>query len=952
MNIHHFVSKWKNSKLKESSASQSHFNDLCALLGEKTPTEADQTGDWYCFEKGARKDSGEDGWADVWKRDHFAWEYKGKHASLDHAFIQLRQYCLALENPPLLIVSDMERFRIVTNWTNCVSRTYEFTLDELIDKDNLNKLKCALSNPDQLRPTETRQMVTERAAETFANLAHSLRDRGNCPKTVAHFVNRLVFCMFAEDVGLLPDDMFSRMLDHSRQSPDEFREFASQLFGTMCKGGKIGFETVEWFNGGLFDDAEALELNREQIDIVCLAAKLDWSEIDPSILGTLFERGLDPSKRAQLGAHYTDRDKIMRIIDPVIKEPLLSEWEDVKSVITQILDKKHEAKNKARQTRLTNKAETEFQHYLERLRKFLVLDPACGSGNFLFLALHTLKDIERRVQLEAEALGLDRQFPLVGPENLRGIEINEYAADLAQLSIWIGELQWMKRNGFSWSTDPILDPLKNVECRDAILSNGTDISDWPEVDVVIGNPPFLGNRKMRTALGDDVADTLPTLYKEFVKGKPDLVCYWFARVAMLMREGKLKRFGFVATNSIRGGTNRNVLDSLVNSATIYNAWSDEPWVIDGAAVRVSIVSMCLNSNTEFQKKFLDGVEVDQIYSDLTARSGSEGIDLTVSQKLKDNLGVAFQGDIKRGDFDIPGDLAREWLVLPSNPNGRPNSDVLKPWINAMDITRRSRDMWIVDFGDVIEIDEAAIYEKPFEYVATNVKPKRMKTREEYSRTYWYRHWNSRPAMWSALSGLSRYIVTPCVSKYRIFSWCDLRVCPSHALIAFARDDDTTFGILHSRFHEAWSLRLGTFLGKGNDPRYTPTTTFQMFPFPLGLTPNVPAIDYADDDRAIAISSAARELVERRDRWLNPPEWVDWVEEPVNGFPKRPVAKDRDAEKYLRARTLTNLYNKKPQWLMDSHTKLDEAVAAAYGWRNDISENEALEELLILNLQRQ
>ena len=325
-----FIAKWRASELKERSASQEHFIDLCRLLGEPTPAEADPTGDCYCFERGARKDTGGEGWADMWKRHHFAWEYKGKHANLDAAFRQLRQYALALENPPLLIVSDMARFRIRTNWTNSVSRTYEFELEELVDAATRDKLKWAMSDPERLKPGETRQALTERAAATFASLAQSLRERGHDPQAVAHFVNRLVFCMFAEDVDLLPDNMFTRMLEHAWSRPDDFTDMARGLFGAMSAGGRIGFEAVAWFNGGLFDDDTTLPLDKAEIETTLKAAALDWSEIDPSILGTLFARGLDPDKRSQLGAHYTDRDKIMRIVEPVIVRPWLAEWEAVK----------------------------------------------------------------------------------------------------------------------------------------------------------------------------------------------------------------------------------------------------------------------------------------------------------------------------------------------------------------------------------------------------------------------------------------------------------------------------------------------------------------------------------------------------------------------------------------------------------------------------------------------
>ena len=342
---------------------------------------------------------------------------------------------------------------------------------------------------------------------------------------------------------------------------------------------------------------------------------------------------------------------------------------------------------------------------------------------------------------------------------------------------------------------------------------------------------------------------------------------------------------------------------------------------------------------------LDGSDVSQINADLTAGS----FDLTRATPLKRSKGVAFQGDIKRGPFDIPGDLARAWLQLPANPNGRPSADILKPWVNGMDLTRRPAGKWIVDFGDTMSEAEAALYEAPFAHVAEHVKPKRQKNREKASGEFWFRHWNPRPNMWKALNGLSRYIATPTVAKHRLFAWLDARICPDHQLIVIARDDDTTFGILHSRFHEAWSLRLGTSLE--DRPRYTPTTTFETFPFPDGLSPDVLAAEYADDPRARAIAAAARRLVELRDRWLNPTEWVEWADEPVPGYPQRPVPRDGAAAKELKARTLTNLYNARPQWLADAHACLDAAVAGAYGWNAEITDDEALRELLNFNCQR-
>ena len=948
MTPHAFIAKWRDVTLKERSAAQEHFLDLCRLLDEPTPAEADPTGATYCFERGARKDTGGDGWADVWKRHCFAWEYKGHRANLDAAFAQLRQYALALENPPLLIVSDLRRFRIRTNWTNSVSRTYEFDLDDLTDHAVRDRLKWAFSDPERLRPGETRRALTERAAAAFAAVAQTLRARGHDPPVVAHFVNRLVFCMFADDVGLLPDHMFTRMLRQAQRTPEQFTELAAELFRVMAAGGRVGFEAVAWFNGGLFDDGAALPLEAADIETVLAASDLDWAEIDPSILGTLFERGLDPGKRAQLGAHYTDRDKIMLLVEPVVIRPWLAEWDAAKADLAAALDRVEAATSPAVRTKRRNAAERRYLAFLNRLRAFTVLDPACGSGNFLYLALQALKDLEHRVQLEAEALGFQRAFPDIGPANVKGLEINPYAAELARVSVWIGEIQWMRRNGFYESRDPILKPLDTIECRDAILTPDNTEPDWPEADVVIGNPPFLGGKRLITNLGEDYVSRIFATYSGRVPAEADLVCYWFEKAGQQIAAGKATRAGLVATNSIRGGANRRALQAALDTRRIFEAWSDEPWVIDGAAVRVSLICFTRGDDPCLSGAQLDGEPVDEIYADLTAHRDGAGFDLTRARRLPENAGVSFMGDTKSGPFDIMGDQARGWLRLPANPNGRTNADVLKPWVNGMDLVRRSAGKWIVDFGWVMSGSEAALYEEPFRWVQEHVYPMRQRTRAEVTRRFWWRHERPRPEMWAALGGLTRYVGTTLVSKHRVFAWFDVRVCPSNTVIVIARDDDTTFGILHSRFHEVWSLRLGTSLE--DRPRYTPTTTFETFPFPDGLTPNTPADDYADDPRAAAIADAAQRLVELRDRWLNPPEWIEWLDEPVPGYPTRPVPRDEAAATSLKTRTLTNLYNARPQWLADAHATLDAAVATAYGWPTDISDAAALAELLALNLR--
>jgi type II restriction/modification system DNA methylase subunit YeeA len=381
----------------------------------------------------------------------------------------------------------------------------------------------------------------------------------------------------------------------------------------------------------------------------------------------------------------------------------------------------------------------------------------------------------------------------------------------------------------------------------------------------------------------------------------------------------------------------------LKDSRIFEAWSDEAWVVDGAAVRVSLVCFGKDVGTVY----LDGMQVSAINADLS----SGATDLTKAKRLSENRDVAYMGDTKGGAFDIPGELARDWLQLPTNPNRRPNSDVLRPWMNGMDVTRRWSEKWIIDFGWELSEADCSLYEAPFQYTIEHVKPVRTQNKRESYKRLWWRHVEPRPAMFGRLSQVSRFVVTPTVAKHRIFVWLGKAVSPDHQLIAVARDDDTSFGILHSRFHESWSLRLGTWLGVGNDPRYTPTTTFETFPFPSGLTPNIPAKDYATDPRAVAIAMAAKQLDELRTAWLNPPDLIDIVPEVVPGYPDRILPKNEKAAAELKKRTLTNLYNARPQWLADAHRDLDAAVAAAYGWPADISEEDALGKLLALNLAR-
>lgn len=993
-----FIEKWTLNRRPEAAASKEHFNDLCALLGVPTPNY-DPEGATYAFEKGASKAGGGRGWADVWRRDCFAWEYKSRGEDLKAAHVQLLRYAGSLENPPLLICSDMERIVIHTNWTGYVSEPTEFGLADLASAAVRDRLRALWLDKDRWKPTRTRAALTLDAAEEFAKLARSLRERGHDPQRVAHFVIRLAFCFFAEDTGLLPQAMMARLLGAAKARPGDAPAMVSELFRAMhAPGGRIGFDPVQWFNGGLFDNDDVLPLTSADIDRLQASAALRWDEIDPSILGTLFERGLDPENRTKLGAHYTDREMIERIVDPVVRRPLLAEWERARETIAQAMARRAEllkvdaeqaqaaldarakatavlpkrefaaireaAKQRTRgATTLLAEAEKALNGFLARLRAFRVLDPACGSGNFLYVALLALKDLEGRAIQEAEALGLLPRVAEVGPEAVLGIELNPYAAELARVSAWIGHIQWARRNGYPTPENPVLRSLDTIDCRDAILARDaagsplpSPAADWPAVDVIIGNPPFLGNKKMSERLGAAYVDPLRAAYAGRVSDGADLVCYWFERAREAVAGSRATRAGLVATQSIRKGKSRTVLDRLGSDGLpIFEAWSDLEWALDGAAVRVSVVCFG-DAGAEAAAPRLDGAEVELIHADLAA-----GEAMTDVPSLPENMGVCFMGCTPNGPFVVPGQTARRWLVGPRNANGRGNADVLRPWANGDAVLGRWPDEWIIDFNALPDVDAAAFFSAPYAHLEKAIEDEKAAGEgkgTERKGDDWWSFERSRPAMRSALRGLRRYIATPETSQHRVFVWLDASVLPDHQLFAFARSDDVTFGILQSRIHVAWTLRRGSRLGdgkKGGRPRYRNTTIFETFPFPEGMTPDLPPADESSNAHAAAIARAARALVRARYRWLYPRGLTRRMSDVIPGLPARRVPRDKAAEQELKSRTLTDLYNlrgtSEGRWLDKLHERLDAAVAAAYGWPATLTDAEVLAELKALALSR-
>lgn len=978
MEAQEFIEKWgaggAASSLNERAGAQLHFIDLCSLLDVPTPSDAES----YCFERGLRKTGEGQGYADVWMRKHFAWEYKAPGKSLEAALKQLMMYALPLESPPLLVVSDRLRIEIHTHFTGTPSERHIIALAELRSPEVRERLRSLWTAPEKFLPRVTTKDITEKAARTFAETADRLRGAGIPGEEVSHFLTQCLFCFFAEDVGLLPERLFERLVGVKVDAPRLAKQLQG-LFETMREGGFFGVVNVPWFNGGLFKSVKVPNLTEADVAALRTASGLNWSAIDPSIFGTLFERGLDPSKRSQLGAHYTDPQTILRLVNPVVLRPLSCAWDGHKAFIQKRIVlrdelrqeaeaipsttpalKKRYAQIRARAQVAHKEAQNRFNDFLGSLRNLRVLDPACGSGNFLFLALKSLKDFEHKVNLEAEELGLQRQYDVTGPHNVLGIELNEYAAELARVTVWIGELQWRIQRGYGFKLNPVLEPLDHIECRDALLHDGREAA-WPDATVVVGNPPFVGDKKMRSELGNDYTELLREVYKGRLPGGADLVCYWFEKARGEIEAGRLQRAGLVATSSIRGGKNREVLDRIVGSSNIFEAWAAQPWVNEGAAVEVSLVAFGESSGPAR----LDGTPVEAVSSALTASTiDARAANTEHPVALGQNADCAMQGPTKGGRFEVEGSIARKWLRAP-NPHGRSNADVLLPWFNGASITGRWGDDWIIDFTG-LTLEEASLYEQPFEHVVEHVKPAKLAQARQSRRDRWW--WFNEPApnLRAAARTLPRILVTPEVSKHRLWTWLQSPVCADKNLVVIVRADDMTFGLLQSRIHTVWSLRYGTSLE--DRPRYTSTTTFRTFPFPEGLSPADTAGDLIEFDagvllpralegpireRAAAVAKAGRQLYTLRERWLNPEEWTEEVQDFLTTGPARKLGRS-GFESVLAARTLTDLYNEPPEWLQNAHRAVDQAVAQAYGWIDytpETSEGEILRRLLALNHAR-
>jgi hypothetical protein len=808
-----------------------------------------------------------------------------------------------------------------------------------------------------------------------------------------------------------------------------------ELFRVMATGGSFGQHKIRHFNGHLFEDATVFELNEDELRILGEAATADWQFIEPSILGTLFERALEPEQRSQLGAHYTSEADILTLVEPVLMAPLRREWAELRSRRREEADKLGSGTGSASSRR---RLRDELEAFQRRLASTTVLDPACGSGNFLYVSLRRLLDLEKEVVTFATQLGFSFK-PQVSVQQLKAIEINPYAFELAQVSVQVGFLQWRRDNGFDNDRTPVLQNLDGFENKDALLhqvfrhkpkdlkaaqaeEHAEDKSlksyverDWPACEVIVGNPPFIGNKRLRTELGDEYTKAVFETYGNRLPATSDFCCYWFEKARELIGDGKCQRAGLLATTGSKQVSSRRAFERIKETGKMFFAISDRDWFDAGTAIRICMVGFAGPETTDSPN--LDGKEVAAINADL-----SSGLDTTAKHYLAANKGRCFMGTTKVGDFDIPQDRAAE-LLAGVNPHGRPNSDVLRPFRNGSDLVQADSRRWIVDFGVGTPVEAAALYEAPFQHVVECVKPEREKNNDKWRRNHWWLLGRTLPDFREATANLSRYIGTARVAKHRLFVWQDSPVLPDSKVIALAFDDDFHFGVLQSRIHQLWTLATCGWHGIGNDATYNPTECFETFPFPFPDDLAAPldnteaelnaAKQYAHivlreepppyrvgssrreeapsspaqkgqslvtsaatrQDLRDAIAAAAKELNALRESWLNPPEWTEtrtltfpgsvsgpWARyvDPATVNAKTGIgtvryprleARDADCAAKLKKRTLTNLYNERPAWLDLAHKKLDAAVAAAYGFPADLSDEQILERLLALNLER-
>lgn len=911
----------------------------------------------------------------------------GWEKAMQAARKQAKGYAEAIadEWPPFLVVVDVGYcFDLYADFTgtgkNYVPfpdpRSYRIYLRQLRDAKTRERLRLLWTDPHALDPSRQAADVTRDIATRLAKLAKSL-EADHDPETVAGFLMRCLFTMFAEDVELIRKEAFTELLLSLRFEPQNFAPMVESLWEAMDEGkfSTILREKMRRFNGKFFKDKTALPLTHDQLELLLEAAQHKWDYVEPAIFGTLLERALDPVERHKLGAHYTPRAYVERLVMPTVIEPLREQW-DATYAAAVLLDEEGKRKEAVKLLRA-------FHGQLCETR---VLDPACGSGNFLYVAMELMKRLEGEVVNALAQFG-DHVLPgiTIDPHQFLGIEINPRAAALAELVLWIGFIQWHRKTRNEVAPpEPILKDYQNIECRDAVLTwdaiepvvdeqghpvtrwdgrttkphpvTGQEVPDeaarvqevryinpkkaeWPKTEYIVGNPPFVGNKRMAKALGIEYCQALRQSYPE-IPSSTDYVMYWWHRATSCVDLGSIHRSGLITTNSITQAFNSRVIRAMISEPSqcgIAFAIADHPWVdsADGAAVRIAITVM-EKGTTSGQLLMIDreSESGDVSTESLTSRSGRIdeqlriGISTSSVKPLASNLGICGQGVklVGGGFIDDTGLSTREL-----NPaSGLP---VVRPFISPKDVLNGSDGRMVIDFFGLDELTSRQVHPAAYQRLFDTVRDDRLQNRRKSIRELWWRFAWERPVLRKAIQGLRRYIVTLETSKHRFFEFVDSHYLWDGSLFAIAIEEPCEFGVLSSRAHSQWALYFGGRMGVGNDPRYQNQRCFDPFPFPA-----------TDETTRQRIGDLAEQLDAHRKRQqalhpkLTMTGMYNVLEKLRSGEPL--TAK----EQTIHEQGLVSV-------LRQIHDELDAAVFDAYGWPHDLADEEILQRLVDLNHER-
>jgi hypothetical protein len=861
--------------------------------------------------------------------------------------------------PPFIVVVDVGHcFDVYSNFAgvgdNYVpfpdSGHYRFFLPALARPELRAQLHQLFTDPQQLDPSRRAARVTRQLAGYLAGLSTQLEKAGHSSDVVAQFLMRCLFTMFAEDVELIPKESFSGLLTTYAAS-DEARgylpEALQSLWAVMDKGGFSPelHTRLRRFNGQLFHEAKALPLNADQIKLLQQAAAANWTEVEPAIFGTLLERALDPAERHSLGAHYTPRRYVERLVLPTVIEPLRREWAAAQAASATKLE---EGKGK----KVVDAAREELLKFLRRLTSVKVLDPACGSGNFLYVTLEHLKRLEGEVLTTLAQLGGSGRLELgdgttVSPRQLLGMELNPRAAAIADVVLRIGYLQWhLRTHGLTQLAEPLLDNYQNIRQQDAVLSyDGPAFTNprpttWPAADFIVGNPPFIGAKRMRESLGNEYVEALLRAYQTNVNGAADFVMYWWHKAAEIVRQGQAESFGFITTNSITQTFNRKIvqahLDAPVNPLTLVFAIPEHPWVdaVDGAAVRVAFAVGGRNKEEgtlgrvvgeAYLGEDVPNIILEEVKGKINA-DFTIGADVSSAASLSSNGGISHQGiKLVGGGFLLAEEEAENFREVGIE-------QIIKPYLNGKDLTGRSRSVRVIDLFGLAENEVLTRFPQVYQHVYEHVKPERDANRDRGFREKWWLHGRARPDFRQAVTGLDRYIATSEVAKHRTFSFVDSSVLPDGGLIVFALSDAYFLGVMSSRFHVLWTLATGGDLG-GNTPRYAIAHCFLPFPFPV-----------ATDTQLANIRELARALDTHRKRQQAQHSGLTLTD-------LYNVVEKLRAGQLLNAKEQITHEQGLAAVVLSLHRQLDAAVADAYGWPATLSDAEVLTRLMQLNQQR-